>query len=144
MFFRQLAGQSAEQIATLQGTIGTDSSGSLKKHLDLQKSPGIMVWERFVPSITIALSSCSRANFESERGGQLVDAPAAPLEQVIEVPPWPCVVSLSGAGAESNSWALASVARAGPCVSPRCSGVPMTLCDEDTLTVPLWPKAQTG
>ena len=65
--FRQLAGQSAEQIATLQATIGTDSSGSLKKHLELQKSPGIMVWERFVPSITIALSSCSRANLEAEQ-----------------------------------------------------------------------------
>ena len=41
--FRQLTGQSAEQIATLQAAIGTDSSGSLKEHLELQKSPGIMV-----------------------------------------------------------------------------------------------------
>ena len=34
---RQLAAQSAEQIATLQATIGTDSSGSLKKNPELQR-----------------------------------------------------------------------------------------------------------
>ena len=89
--------------------------------------------DKQVIDVLMGWTRCPKGFVNTSSASQLHEV----LEQAIEVPPWPCVFSLSVTGAESNFWALASVARAGSCVSPRCSGVPMTLCDEDTLTVPL-------
>ena len=88
--------------------------------------------DKQVIDVLMGWTRCPKGFVNTSSASQLHEV----LEQVIEVPSWPCVFSLSGTGAESNFWALASVACAGPCVSRQVQcGAPMTLRDEDTLTV---------
>ena len=89
-------------------------------------SPRSTVDKQVIDVLTV-WTRCPKGFVNTSSASQLHEV----LEQVIQVPYWPCVFSLSGTGAESNFWALASVACAGACVSRGCSGVPMTLCDEE-------------